>query len=129
MTSTETLLSTKEFSERSGIPTSTLQKWLRGAKLTGTKKNRRWFIPESELMRLSTPSKTPLSDVPNPGNNAGASSRVFSVAEFSAMTYLTELGVRHFLKSGRLLGDRADDGSWTVRAESLKLPHLKHLIR
>jgi hypothetical protein len=51
------------------------------------------------------------------------------VAEFSALTYLTETGVLRWLKSGRLLGENASDGSWTVKAESLELPHLRHLIR
>lgn len=129
MTSTDTPLSTKTFSERSGIPTSTLQKWLRNGKLTGTKNNRRWYIPESELARISTPPNTPHNDAPKPEPKTGASPQTYSVAEFSALTYLTEFGVRNFLKDGRLLGELAEDGSWIVKAESLDLPHLSHLIR
>ena len=128
MTSTETLLSTKEFSERSGINTSTLQSWLRSGKLKGTKKNRRWYIPESELSGLATSPTAAPSAAPKP-KKAGASSRRYSVAEFSALTYLTEVGVQRFLQNGRLLGERAEDGSWSVRAESLELPHMSHLIR
>lgn len=129
MTSTDTLLSTKAFSERSGIPMSTLQKRLRNGKLTGTKKNRHWYIPESELARISTPPNTPQNNAPKPKQKAGTLPQTYSVAEFSALTYLTELGVRNFLKKGRLLGERTEDGSWIVKAESLDLPHLRHLIR
>jgi hypothetical protein len=129
MTSTDALLSTKAFSKRSGIPTSTLQKWLRNGKLTGTKKNRRWYIPESELALTSTPPNTPQNSTPKPEQKAGTPHRTYSVPEFSALTYLTEFGVRNFLKSGRLLGEQAEDGSWKVKAESLDLPDLRHLIR
>lgn len=129
MTSTETLLSTKEFSERSGIHTSTLQKWLRSGKLSGTKKNRRWYIPHSELARMTAPKTPSPNAAPKPTDSAGTGAKAYSVAEFSALTYLTEFGVGQFLKNGRLLGQRAGDGSLAVKAESLDLPHLSHLIR
>jgi hypothetical protein len=135
---TENLLTTKEFSERSGKPMATVQKWLRTGKLNGTKIGNRWYIAPSELSRpaadggASAPTArqdttAPQKAVPEVGNTQAA--RRYTVTEFSALTYLTETGVRRWLQSGRLIGERASDGSWTVNGESLDLPHLRHLIR
>jgi predicted site-specific integrase-resolvase len=138
MTTRENLLTTKEFSERSGKPMATVQKWLRGGKLSGTKIGNRWYISPAELSALtsdsgaSAPESRRVTAAPlNTKSTAerAPTGRSYSVAEFSALTYLTETGVRRWLKSGRLVGVQASDGSWTVNAESLELPHLRHLIR
>jgi excisionase family DNA binding protein len=134
----ENLLTTREFSERSGKSTSTVQKWLRSGKLSGTKIGSRWYVSSSELSDLadnqgrsaSAAHQRPEVDL-NAETEAGhpSAGKSYGVAEFSALTYLTETGVLRWLKSGRLLGEQASDGSWTVKAESLELPHLRHLIR
>jgi predicted site-specific integrase-resolvase len=115
---------------------ATVQKWLRSGKLNGTKIGNRWYISPTELSRLSTiddaaaaPAKTAGSSKPAAGGETASPKTTYSVAEFSALTYLTETGVQRWLKSGRLVGERASDGSWMVRGESLELPHLRHLIR
>jgi excisionase family DNA binding protein len=132
----ESQLTTKEFSQRCGRPVATVQKWLRSGKLKGTKIGSRWYIAPSELTRLSkneptsaapSTSAAPRSSEAKTQNRSPESA--YTVAEFSALTYLTELGVQRWLKSGRLVGQQARDGSWMVKAESLELPHLRHLIR
>ena len=131
----ENLLTTKEFSERSGKPMGTIQKMLRSGKLTGTKIGNRWYIAPSELTRLAAdgdapPVKAPAAKSTEKDSAEDAAARsLYNVAEFAALTYLTELGVARWLQQGRLTGERAGDGSWRVKAESLELPHLKHLIR
>jgi excisionase family DNA binding protein len=138
MTTPNNLLTTKEFAQRSGHPMKTVQKWLRNGKLKGTKIGNRWYISPSEL---SGPTTDKGSSAPVVGKDSTAAPKAeavgnkapaaasYTVAEFSALTYLTETGVLRWLKSGRLKGERADDGSWTVKAESLELPQLCHLIR
>ncbi|MEJ2640784.1 MAG: helix-turn-helix domain-containing protein [Desulfosarcinaceae bacterium] len=138
MTTPENLLTTKEFSKRSGKPISTVQKWLRSGKLSGTKIGNRWYISPSELSDPTTkdsrsaaaPRQTSVAAPTEKTGGGDPQTRMsYSVAEFSALTYLTETGVLRWLQSGRLIGERTADGSWTVKAESLDLPHLRHLIR
>jgi hypothetical protein len=138
MTTPENLLTTKEFSQRSGKPMATVQKWLRSGKLSGTKIGNRWYLSPSQLSCLESDKggsiqaahkdTTAAPKVKTESKKALAATS-YSVSEFSALTYLTETGVLRWLKSGRLVGQRASDGSWTVKAESLDLPHLRHLIR
>ena len=45
------------------------------------------------------------------------------------MTYLTEFGVRDWLKKGLLKGTRSEDGEWYVDAASLENPNIKRLLR
>lgn len=53
----------------------------------------------------------------------------YSVAEFSARTYLTEFGVMDWLKKGRLRGTQDENGQWRVDGANLELPGIKHLLR
>lgn len=138
MPTPENLLTTKEFSKRSGKPISTVQKWLRSGKLNGTKIGNRWYISPSELSGPTTHDSRSATAPPQPSVAAPMEKieegdpqtrRSYSVAEFSALTYLTETGVLRWLQGGRLIGERTADGSWTVKAESLELPHLRHLVR
>ncbi len=69
-----------------------------------------------------------LRDTPKSPKNT-APKNTYSVAEFSAMTYLTDFGVLDWLKKGRLKGIRNEDGEWRVDAVSLELPNLKRLLR
>ncbi|MDJ0780561.1 MAG: helix-turn-helix domain-containing protein [Desulfosarcinaceae bacterium] len=134
----ENLLTTKEVAQRTGKSMATVQKWLRSGKLRGSKIGNRWFIAPSELPAAATSSDAPTpsvasraatSDAPTADEIAASRAMDFSVEEFCRRTYLTEIGVLRFLQTGRLLGDRSGDGSWRVKAESLDLPHLRHLIR
>ena len=58
-----------------------------------------------------------------------AAAKAYTIDEFSAMTYLTDRGVRQFLKNGRLKGEIDAGGSWKVFAENLLDPRMKHLLR
>ena len=133
---TETQMTTKEFSERCGKPLATIQKWLRSGKLNGTKIGNRWYIAPTELSRLTathSDSAAPTeSAMPRKGQPTAATvskAKTYSVSEFSALTYLTEVGVERWLQSGRLLGERTREGEWRIKAVSLELPHLRHLVR
>jgi hypothetical protein len=55
--------------------------------------------------------------------------KFFSVAEFSAMTYLTEYGVMQWLKEGRLTGQQDEKGAWQVDAANLEVPDVKRFVR
>jgi hypothetical protein len=55
--------------------------------------------------------------------------KTYSVAEFSARTYLTEFGVMDWLKKGRLRGMQDENGQWRVDDANLELPGIKHLLR
>ncbi len=54
---------------------------------------------------------------------------MYTVAEFAGMTYLTEFGVKEWLKQGRLNGQQVAGGDWQVDAASLELPGVKRLVR
>ncbi len=54
---------------------------------------------------------------------------MYTVAEFVDMTYLTEFGVKEWLKQGRLTGQQAAGGEWTIDAANLELPDVKRLVR
>lgn len=130
MGASKPLLTTKEFADRSGLPVSKVTKLLRDGGLKGQKKGGKWMIPASELdaTQASAPSaaKTPPAPQPVPAPRSGQS---HSVAEFSAMTYLTENGVRDWLKKGRLKGTQTEDGEWRIDAANLEAPHIKPLVR
>ena len=55
--------------------------------------------------------------------------KAYSLAEFVNMTYLTETGVRQWLKQGRLTGLQNETGEWMIDAASLDTPHIKRLVR
>jgi len=127
----ETLLTTKEFASRSGLPVAQVTKMLREKKLKGQKKSGKWMIPASALQTAGA------SPQPATGAKAGppraaqppAGGPSLSVSEFSAKTFLTEAGVVQWLKKGRLKGTQAAGGEWRVDAASLELSAVKHLLR
>ena len=149
---------TGEFSKLSGISVSTLNKWIREKKIKGEKQAGKWMIGEDQLQskavknfsgagsakaatgkkkstrptkRLVAVAKKPLKakePVKTPRKPA-AGAKTYTIDEFSAMTYLTEFGVRKFLKLGRLKGEMDAGGAWKVSAENLLDPLIKHLVR
>lgn len=123
------LLTSREYAARSGLSPETVGRMLREGRLRGTKQGSRWMIPESELPAEAAPSPAAPAAPPAAAPAAKATGRTFSVAEFSAMTYLTETGVRQWLKCGRLIGRLGEDGAWCVEATSLTLPDVQRLLR
>ena len=55
--------------------------------------------------------------------------KTYSVAEFAALTYLTEFGVQQWLKQGRISGRQVSGGEWQVDAANLEVPDVKRLVR
>ncbi len=58
-----------------------------------------------------------------------ARKNTYSVAEFSAMTYLTDFGVMDWLKKGRIRGVQDETGEWRIDAANLEITHIKRLLR
>ena len=131
----EKFLTSREYADRSGLSVSKVTKLLREGGLKGRKVAGKWMIPASELdaaaSSAASPWKpsTPQKPAAPPPSDAPPAGRTFSIAEFSALTYLTEYGVRDWLKRGILKGIQAEDGESRIDATNLEAPHLKHLVR
>ena len=139
MGASKQLLTSKEFANRSGLPVSKITKLLRDGSLKGQKKGGKWMISASELDAFQTPQasaaqpspppKTKTTGATAPSAPAARSAQGYTVAEFSALTYLTEFGVRDWLKKGRLKGDQTKNGEWRIDAANLEASHIKRLVR
>jgi hypothetical protein len=51
------------------------------------------------------------------------------LADFVNMTYLTETGVKEWLRRGRLTGLQNESGEWMIDAANLEVPAIKRLVR
>jgi len=51
------------------------------------------------------------------------------LADFVNMTYLTETGVKEWLRQGRLTGLQNESGEWMLDAANLEAPGIKRLVR
>lgn len=127
-------LTTKAYSEKTGISVSEIARRLREGKIKGVKKSGRWMIPVADVdEKVKSPApKTESAISPAKAGNrptAGGRGRSFSVSDFSEITYLTETGVLQWLKSGRLQGEKDEKGGWRVNAANLETPDIKRLIR
>lgn len=141
-------LSTREFSDMTGIPVSAVSRMVREGKINGIKVSGKWLIdPDAlkakdieALSRIKNKQRThqgagQVSTVPKvPGEEKAnhvpkRAGKTYSVSEFSGLTYLTEKGVEDFLKTGRLQGVKDDRGNWRVAHENLKKSSIRHLIR
>lgn len=141
------LLSTGEFASQSGIPASSVTKLIREGKIQAEKKAGKWMIRTNQLQVKAVqeflegtrpaPKKAspPATGVAPPKKEKPAEAqpavvnKTFSVAEFAGMTYLTEHGVKQWLKQGRLLGQQNENGEWSVDAANLEVPNVKRLVR
>jgi len=136
MAEQEKFLTTGEFSTLTGISASVIGRMLREGKLKGIKSSGKWKIPESELQSKIIQSKKKggaqagLKTSQEPAQpDISPAGKTYTVSEFAEMTYLTEYGVEQWLKSGRLTGQRNEQGEWLVDARNLKNPQFKRLIR
>jgi hypothetical protein len=64
-----------------------------------------------------------------PAKGTASDAKAYSLAEFVNMTYLTENGVKAWLKQGRLSGRQNKTGEWMIDAANLDAPHVKRLVR
>lgn len=129
------VLSTKEFSVKTGLPVSTITKMLRTGQLIGEKSSGKWLIPEDQLnsKALTDLGKT-LSKKASPPSQKNSPSKKaaetdYSVTEFCQKTYLTEFGTIQWIKNGKLMGYQNEEGNWRVKAASFNLPGLQRLLR
>lgn len=129
-------LSTQEFAKQAGVSPSTISKWLRSNKINGHKQGRKWMIPVDEIAKISQskpskatkqPTAEPQETNPSPKTKTG--DKTYSIEEFSAMTYLTEYGVKKWLKEGRLIGCVDGSGNPMVDAQSLESANVQRLLR
>jgi hypothetical protein len=58
-----------------------------------------------------------------------STAKAIPLADFVGMTYLTENGVKEWLKQGRLTGMQNDSGEWMIDAANLEEPGIKRLVR
>ena len=64
-----------------------------------------------------------------PAKAKTSTAKTIPLADFVNMTYLTENGVKEWLKQGRLTGLQADSGEWMIEAANLEVPDIKRLMR
>jgi len=146
MTKQEQFLTTGEFASKAGITTSSVTKLIRKGKIKAEKKSGKWMISPDQLESQAVQgSNKPSKKTDNPtgkkttvskpaptqkDNTARAKAgKMYTVAEFAGMTYLTEFGVKEWLKQGRLTGRQAAGGEWQVEAANLEIPNVKRLVR
>lgn len=133
MAGNDKTLTTAEFSQMTGIPVSRITQMLRSEKIRGEKRSGKWMIDESEVQNAAVVSKIdhgkPSEKPDTPGNTQSVAQKGYDVESFVQMTYLTEKGVRRWLKTGRLSGGIDTGGKILVDAANLDRPELSHLIR
>ena len=136
MSSSKDSLTTTEFAKKTGVSTSTVSKWLRAKKITGTKKGGKWLIASSEIAKVSAASPKKTAEAPQKKKPTAASpakpksgAKSYSIKEFSDLTYLTEYGVEKWLKEGRLVAAQDASGQPRVDAANLEHPAVKRLVR
>ena len=127
------MLTTGDFSKMTGIAVSTITQMLRQGNIRGEKRSGKWAIYESELQNRAVVIKKdrgkssatlgPIFDTP------AAAGKTYDVETFAQKTYLTEKGIRQWLKTGRLSGCTGAGGAVLVDAANLDRPELRHLIR
>jgi len=134
-------LTTGEFASKAGIPASSVTKLIKEGKIMAEKKSGKWMISPDQLKALpvqdskkpakkKVPVKKPAAakkDKPARANTTAG--KMYTVAEFAGLTYLTEFGVKEWLKQGRLCGRQVAGGEWEIDAANLELPGVKRLVR
>ena len=121
-----------EFAKAAGVSAARISKLIRDGKLKATKEGARWMISQNqldakvvrELKRTSKPAPA-IQAVPE----TRPAEKTYTIAEFAAMTYLTEKGVAEWLKTGRIKGIQKETGEWRVLASNFLVPDISRLVR
>ena len=144
MAKQDQFLTTGEFASKAGIPTSSVTKLIREGKIRAEKKSGKWMISPDQLKtkavqdsikpgksarKKATANKPAPTQKDKPAKAKTTAGKMYTVAEFASMTYLTEFGVKEWLKEGRLTGQQAAGGEWQIDAANLELPDVKRLVR
>ena len=153
MAKQDQFLSTAEFASKAGLSTSSVTKLIRDGKIKAKKKSGKWMIAPDQLKAqtlkdLSKPGKniagkkavrpatkkatakqvTP-ANREKPADAKPTKAKMYTVAEFANITYLTEFGVKEWLKQGRLSGKLDPGGQWKIDAANLEAAAVKRLVR
>ena len=153
MATQDQFLTTGAFASRAGIPTSSVTKLIREGKIKAEKKSGKWMISPDQLkakavqnsitpgkrtaakktgkstVKIATVKKPAPAKKDKPAKAKTTAGKMYTVAEFAGMTYLTEFGVKEWLKQGRLTGQQAAGGEWQIDAANLELSDVKRLVR
>ena len=121
-----------EFAKAAGVSAARISKLIRDGKLKATKEGARWMISQNqldakvvrELKRTSKPAPA-VQAVPE----TRPAEKTYTIAEFAAITYLTEKGVAEWLKTGRIKGIQKETGEWRVLASNFLEPDISRLVR
>jgi hypothetical protein len=153
MAKKDQFLTTGEFASQAGIPASSVAKLIKEGKIKAEKKSGKWMIASNQLnakavMGSSKPGKPAAKNKtathmdkktaakkPSPPKKEKpikekkSAAKTYTLAEFVGMTYLTEFGVKEWLKQGRIAGKQGAGGEWELDAANLDLPDIKRLLR
>ena len=136
------LLTTSEFASQAGIASAKISKLIREGKIKAEKKSGKWMISSSEvkvaqgLLKKAKPAPKKKTPRPAPKKAAAAktsappekakptkgktsAANAIPLADFVNMTYLTENGVKKWLKQGRLTGLQNESGRMKVDSAAL----------
>jgi hypothetical protein len=84
------------------------------------------FKPADKKATAQKPAPTKKDKPAKARTTAG---KIYTVTEFAGMTYLTEFGVKEWLKQGRLSGKQDTGGEWKIDSANLETPSVKRLVR
>ncbi len=135
MADPKALMSTQEFAQKAGVSPSTVSKWLRAGKITGTKQGRKWLISMEQLNQIgASKSNTTAAEStapPQPAKPTGKSpsGQTYTIEKFSEITYLTPFGVERYVKEGRLTATLDASGKTAIAASNLEDPNIQRLLR
>ncbi|MEE4263207.1 MAG: hypothetical protein V2I56_10990 [Desulfobacteraceae bacterium] len=79
--------------------------------------------------KAAAAEKSTLPKKAKPAKAKTSAAKTIPLADFVNMTYLTENGVKEWLKQGRLTGLQDESGQWMIEAANLEVPGVKRLIR
>ena len=139
MTKNDLFLTTAEFGSQTGMSSSAVSKLIRQGKIKAEKKSGKWMIHPDQL-HVEAVQKQNNGPQPKVGKVAAKTSREketpipasresYTLSEFAEMTYLTEFGVKLWLKQGHLTARRNEKGEWLIDSDNLQTPKVKRLIR
>ena len=85
--------------------------------------------PKSAPKKAAVAKKPGPSKKAKPAKGTASAAKAYSLAEFVNMTYLTENGVKDWLKQGRLSGRQNETGEWMIDAANLDASYVRRLVR
>ena len=135
MTGKNKMMTTRDYAKKTGLAVSTITQMLREGRLQGIKRRGKWAIDPDQLHPIpqgessSEETVQERSTIANGQPVEPSAAGRYDVPTFARMTYLTEEGVRQWLRSGRLSGGVDAEGKPFVDAANLDRPTFRHLVR